>query len=636
MPVDRTKMAEYLNSPSFQGLSDADKETVRAKLRSELGGGEGKSVRAAPTGWAKVKSKGYDYLERGLETLPDVGGLGGGIGGGMLGGTSGSAFGPAGTAAGTFAGGTAGAGLGGGMGAKLRDYLRQKLGWEPEGDIAGAGEKQAMYEAGGNLIGIPFRAAGKAMRLAEPSITAAKESGVPLTIADMVSGVPGRYARDEVDRLPLSHEVAIDKYGKRMSNAFVKATDTVNTLGRTQADAAGKKIKDVIQQVGSPIYKREVGKLSDEVSLLLGHSKVDVGPLVSEANAELQREVYPLQKIAPRTGGPAGSRIDILNDIISMESNSLKSTGSADISFNDLRALRTKWMGIGPQTTELLSKEGQATAKKYIGLMTDILNNNAQFRGGPKGLAAWNRFRSFTKYGAEVFESNTIVNALNHDPEKITKYVKLGDITPTRRVRTAILNYAKTYGTAEDKVQAQKAWRNFQEHWARTYLLKDPGQAANSGIDALKVQLQTSGAKKFQAQSAIDTMKVSNMNLSSIATNMRKAGNRQLNMIYGTDPTSKAALANLRAIGEAVDKMHMPTSGMRSPWWIPIGAMAVPFTKIIYNPTLARAYINIVKRIPEHPGAAAGLIRLYDAGQAIADKENEQESKRVEKEFTPK
>lgn len=83
----------------------------------------------------------------------------------------------------------------------------------------------------------------------------------------------------------------------------------------------------------------------------------------------------------------------------------------------------------------------------------------------------WNRFRNFTRKGADVFESQVITDAVNKNPEDVLKLVKGDDITDALRVRRAIKGYAEMYGDPADRLKAETAWRKFQVGYLRENVL---------------------------------------------------------------------------------------------------------------------------------------------------------------------
>jgi hypothetical protein len=589
MPVDRKKMAEYLSSPAYQRMAPEQQERIKSRLRTELGqGAEGPKVSGPPTGMNAVKSKGYEYLERFTNQLPNIGGAVGGIGG---------------TAAATEAGpfapivGVAGAGVGGEVGARGRDAVRRRLGWEVKpGDPQSEGMEQAGYEALGGAAGIPFRTAGRYLR--SPAMKAMqsslKEAGIQPTIADSIRSIPGQYVRREMEKLPVSKEVADMMTAKRLGKITAKAGESVASNAPKIAEETGKDIQHSIIDINAPIYKDQVRTLSDDVSLIMGKQPVDISPLKLKVQQMLTDEVAPLAQVAPETGAMSSGRKAIFEDILHAPEK---------VPFDVLRSWRTKLMGVGPQTTELLSGEAKGTAKLFIGMMTKALDDAANQQGGRPGRDAWKAFRDFTREGGKVFDSKYIASTLAKDPEKIAESIGLGDITNTRKLYDAAQRYADQYSqNPVEKEAAAKAWNNFQRQWTLTNILKD---AQGSGT----------------------------FDVRHLSKNLREAGDAQLGVIYGSSPEGRIALNNLRNLAKVMDSIHLPASSEveRSIVWAIPGAVVSPLTYIMFSPTMGRVYNAIWKRIPERPGAAAGLIRLYDAANKDKETRDEQERNRKER-----
>lgn len=357
----------------------------------------------------------------------------------------------------------------------------------------------------------------------------------PSQVLDEYSAATGKPAgtiiRGEESRAfhnPYSRSIA--QSGARERNVASKATVTglINELGPdVPSNITGARMAEVIQRVGKPTWQRQVEKLKSIVNAKARGVQVDTAPLKDAAKADLDEMAYKLIDTGQvdDEGNPLWpntAKVKMLREVMAFPDQ---------MEFANLASKRTDWMNVSPQMTELISGEAKGTAKHFTQIATEMLDeaakggsapapamgsaasasHNAAYQqalatwksghGGvspqtPAELSAvmqqaeairktmatptvtrggfeqeWNRFRNFTRKGADVFESQVITDAVNKNPEEVLKLVKGDDITDILRVRRAIKGYGEMYGDVADQVKAAAAWKKFQVGYLRENVL---------------------------------------------------------------------------------------------------------------------------------------------------------------------
>lgn len=165
-----------------------------------------------------------------------------------------------------------------------------------------------------------------------------------------------------------------------------------------------------------------------------------------------------------RTMLPARGALTVLKDIAGM---------SDYVNFNDLNTLRSRLMGVTPETTELFGNEAQSKAKHYVQQITQTLDEASKVAGADRE-GAWHSFRNFTRKGYDVFESGPVEAILKGNPEEAAKAVSGKSITEALQVKRAVLGYAQKYGSLTERraaeAEAQRAWNGFRDAFLRDKL----------------------------------------------------------------------------------------------------------------------------------------------------------------------
>jgi hypothetical protein len=455
--------------------------------------------------------------------------------------------------------------LGGMAGRAMEDVGRAGVG-SPETpqtlpdlgqDIITGGAEQGAYEVAGRTIAYPFR------RVATGVMNRASR-----TLPEEVGGrygihfTPGQVSRKTIPSAlerraeynPFAREMVEAGRTEQKESANRAVTGLVDRLlGTTPANIGGKRTQAAITDIGSPIFKRNVDRLQSILNARVIRVRVNTLALKAEAQHELSEALQLVRSgqgaAALTTAQPASGRLAILQDIVKLPDA---------VPFSTLMQLRTKWMGIGPQTTELLSNEAKGTAKHYVQRVTQELDD--RLRGTP-AMVDWLKFRNFTRRGAEVFESDAIVQALNREPEKAVNQVGPKDITNALRMRRAVVSYAEKYGTRDEIQEAQRGWRNFQNTYVRDQILaplRGDMTRLSERLDEFKPQV--------------------------------------LNTIF-SDARSRTLITQLRQIGKAMERINQDVRVMHGHEVMTVRAYlgaagAVPIAKVAYSPTATKFYLR--------------------------------------------
>jgi hypothetical protein len=126
--------------------------------------------------------------------------------------------------------------------------------------------------------------------------------------------------------------------------------------------------------------------------------------------------------------------------------------------------------GVTPQDFKFIDPKVQERFDDVADMLEDVFKKDIPTtkRGFEQ---EWNRFRNFTRKGADVFDSQIIVDAMNKNPEEVLKLVKGDDITDALRIRRAIKGYSSMYGDPLDQAKGELAWRKFQVGYLRDNVL---------------------------------------------------------------------------------------------------------------------------------------------------------------------
>lgn len=500
---------------------------------------------------------------------------------------------------GRFFRGTLRAMLGGAAGRGLEDVGKAAVGSReaPKDteefleDVGESGLEQGGYEVAGRVIAYPVRRLASGLMNRRPKAlpeVVGQRYGIHFTPGQVSERTVPEALERRAEYNPFARQVVEKGRAGQKDTAKASVDRLVDMfLGTAPSNITGKRTQAAITDIGSPLFKREVTRLQSLVNARTMRTRVNVLALKAEAQHELQEA---LRLMRSGTGGatlttaaPASGRLAILQDIVKLPDT---------VPFTTLMQLRTKWMGIGPQTTELLSNEAKGTAKHYVHRITQDLD--ATLKGTP-AMVDWLKFRNFTRKGAEVFESDAIVRALNQEPEKVVQQVGPKDITNAQAMRRAVIAYAEKYGSPEEIRAAQRGWRGFQQAYIRDQII--------APLHGDMTQL-TKRLEEF------------------------KPG--VLNTIF-SDARSRVMLSQLREIGKALEKITpnvrvMHGHEVTTPRAI-IGAVpALIISRIAYSPKATRFYLRGLAGLAEassHPivqagGRVIGKTSPY-LGRALAD-----------------
>jgi hypothetical protein len=554
------------------------------------------------------KEKGWNLVDVLTNQLPNIGG---GVGGAL------------GLASGGPVGAVGGAGIGGITGEAARVPIRKALfGETPENygkflrEMTSAGAEQAVYEALGQMVRPVSSVARKLARPENARIASeATRLGVDLTGPELAPGPLSTTAQKALKALPISNVIAEQGRAKQLQQGVEVANRIIRAVGEPwPTRAMGIETKEAIERRGAPLFKAQVDKLSSILNVQTMNTEVDITGLKREAADELARieqlktrpvdilprdakhYVDPLHGVAPdvtlKTAEAAPGRRKILEDIVNMKDR---------VRFSDLRDLRSKWMGIGPETTELMSNEAKGTAKHYVQQMTAELDDAV--RGTPAE-TTWHHFREFTKRGAAVMEDANLVAMLNKYPERATEMVGKNDVTAALNVRRAVLRFAQKYGTPEQQAMAESAWNKFRSAWfGKNVLGAEGGQIPAEG-------------------------------LLTLAKRIKEVDPNVLKVMFG-DQEGQRLLYNTRALGDVMERLNAASpshawmflytlfgflasgvtalTGGASRGALVAGVEFIPaplLAKALYSPRFTRAVITMSKWAASHPNASvANVIR---------------------------
>jgi hypothetical protein len=455
-----------------------------------------------------------------------------------------------------------------------------------------AGAQQSGTEALGRVLMWPLRKVMGGVMENEPASSAEiadKKFKLGLTPGQQTGKVVPR----SMERMA-EHNVAgfstAEPYREAIDTRAGQAAEgiTARSFGSSPNDMAGSRVQSAITDLGSPAYKQRVEQLSSILAAGTQGKTVDWTGVKAEAARELReirilntRPVSPLARVLSpglelQSTQPASGRAMILHDIMNMKDNP---------TFQDVQALRSKWMGIGPQNTELLSNEAQGAAKHYIQSATEVLDNAVA--NDPIAKARWNAFRNFTRRGAEVLESSNINSLVNGDPEKVALSVGANDVTKARQIKRAVLGYAQNYGPTNDAAAAQSAWDKFRGAYIRQNLLTG--------------------------------------DLGTLTDRIAKS-DPVIKVIFN-DAKGQSTIANLKLIGDAMQKMDTVTErGVGTRWQVLKGIPAEMVVKLAYNPSATRFFVRGLNGLMQDSrysairgvGKASAAITPY-FGNAAAD-----------------
>lgn len=440
-------------------------------------------------------------------------------------------------------------------------------------EVGTSGATQMGMEALGRVLMYPFQkllGGIKGNSPASPAEIADKTFNLGLTPGQQTGSVGPR----SLERMA-EHNVAgfsaAEPYREDIAKRATQAAEDVTgrAFGSSPVDMAGARTQDAITNIGSPAFKSQVGKLSNILSAITYGKTVDISDMKQTALDELKEistlQNRPIDPVAAAAGSelktakPSSGREAILTDILNLKDNP---------TFEDLRNLRSKWMAIGPQSTELLSNEAQGAAKRYTQLATQALDKSVA--GNPAEQSAWNAFRNFTRKGAEVMDSSNINSMINSDPEKVATQLGPNDLTKARQIKRAVLTYAQQYADPKDAQSAALTWDKFRGAYIRQQLL--------SG------DLGTLSDRIKQADPVIRTL--------------------------FDDAKGKSTISNLSLIGDAMAKMDVVSErGVGTRWQV---IKAIPATMVVnmaYNPAATRFFVRGLN----------GLMKdsQYSAAQAV-------------------
>jgi hypothetical protein len=533
------------------------------------------TIKAAPTfgslDW--IKQKLWQGADITTENLPAIGG-----GAGAMAASPAAALVP-GAGALTMIGG---AGLGGMAGRGLKSATRKALFGETESipdleqGMTEEGLSQAGLEAVSAGLARPIQSVAKKMRLPEnvDVMRTNKEFGLNMTYPEQVPGPISEELQRTSETSPLTRYTA-QKGRERTLRAAESGlkSESEQALGKQPpANIAGTQVQRNATKISRDqgtrgniqIFKDRVGSLKSQVNAHLMKQVADPSEIAA-LKAEAQDELAQIERLKTRpardpseplaTAEATGTRKKLLTDILR-----LKDTPN----LTDLIELRSKWMGITPEITEPLSKEGPAAAKHYVERMTGVIDKSII---GTQAQTSWNAFRNFTRKGSEIFESQRVVDLLNTDPEKIVRSVGPQDITGALQVRRAITQYAQQYGSGSEKRLAQQSWNKFRAMWFDEHVIKGP-------MDQLPQRLKNVNPAVLQH-------------------------------VIATDPEGKVLVQNTLRLSRAMDRlaamaprnMHALLSFTRGA----IGAGTYPVAKMLYNPKWTARLMKATEWLAAHP-----------------------------------
>jgi hypothetical protein len=261
MPTKNVKMPDGRVVAFPDSMSD---DQISAAIQKDATAGQAQhQMKAEPSFFSKegLKQAFYNGADHLTNALPAIAGIGGGMAGATLG----------------PIGAVAGAGAGGETGEAARQLSRRAIfGEGPEtsleaaSQIAGEGDKQALYETGGQAFG----RIGKAIapKIAEAAVAPGKrllksmpEGAQPIgeTILKETKGYKPETIANElgakVDSTSKAMDVSLENAGQRGVRVPLKPPRTV--VNAAKADALEKNV---------PAYIEDVNKLGDQLNVEMG------------------------------------------------------------------------------------------------------------------------------------------------------------------------------------------------------------------------------------------------------------------------------------------------------------------------------------------------------------------------------
>lgn len=310
----------------------------------------------------------------------------------------------------------------------------------------------------------------------------------------------------------------------------------------------GYAVRDAMN-AGYKMFQEVSGSIYQQLDQAAQGVMVDASPIKAEANRWLAKAATQTGYM-PRTGDVSAGARKILED----------AAGLPDwVPFSVAHEWRKKLISASPEVGKLFAGEGKEAAKKMVGIVTETMDNSAQALN-PSAARLWSAARKFYKNGAEVFDNAVINRMLNTDrgAEMVVAELKPGMVDYATKVRSAILDYPVKFGSKTDQDAALMTWRQLQEQYIRTHLLRAPEE----GQRAAGEQLAT----------------ISEEGLRSLKKNLEKQGRGMLDTMFnppniGSPHATRmlsggpVVLQNLRDIGEAFSRLDRIPTEMRS-WQI--------------------------------------------------------------------
>lgn len=472
--------------------------------------------------------------------------------------------------------------LGGAGGEGVAQAANQVTNKKPAdaGDIAGemamSGFGQGALETLGSLLAFPLQKLMGGLKGNAPATAAEianKKYGIGMT--------PGQQSRDivaqTVERLAEHNTAgyaAAEPFREKIDSASAKVAQDIvkDAFGDGESSLLGKRVQEAIARGGKPSWQKMVEVFSSMVNAKTLDKTVDVRALKAQAARELADaetlQVRPADQSRAAQGSPLlyGPNNQVIattsNQPVKLDTAGLSTGAKAiledivkmkdQISFADARNLRSKWMGIGPQSTELMSNEAKGTAKHYVQEMTGALDSAVG--NDPQAKQVWNMFRNFTRKGAEVFESPAIDQMVNTQPEKVAQLIGAKDHTIALQAKRAIFGYADTYGDPKQRAAASRAWDAFRGVYIRENLL-------SGDLKTLSDRLQ------------------------SLSPGVRRT-------VFG-DVQGKSVMSNLQLIGDAMQRLDQVTErGTGSRWQILRAIPSAWVVKMAYSPEASKYFVR--------------------------------------------
>ena len=430
----------------------------------------------------------------------------------------------------------------------------------------------------------------------------------------MLAGGPSRVVTRPEDA---AVKAASEKYGLGLSPAeiekrglreVVQSSAEGSILGRATMQgakertvaAAEKAVNDSLMALSQPTSALATGQgvqkaLTDARSIFSDVGKgyatqldqdargvlVNISSLKQEAlsiSGKLQRT----SSVFPRTGGPSAVEKKLLDDLVNAPDY---------IPFRDAATLRTRWMSIAPQSTEMMPTQGPALARHFVGRITEEAEKAAGNLQGDAAVNSWKALRAYWKDGAQIFDRGLVQKLVETDPSMVVRNVKSPE--DVMAVKKALLGYGVTLGrTPAEKQSSQTAWDAFRQRYVREVMLGTE-HTTDIGFDPLRKLAQT----------------------------IHDTPPEVLKELF-SDARGRETYTTLKEIGAAIERVNkMPGAPQISLWRVlrfsGLEEADWVAAKLLTHPRAARRLLYAIRQVPRSLAAAASAAQqAQDEGES--------------------